>query len=90
MNRSLSNLERRFDNFGVNSLKVNDAMTRVAEREGFEPPIRLPVRRISSAVLSTTQPPLQVIDMTYILLDSVNAPNAIATEIATESSSFGL
>jgi hypothetical protein len=29
------------------------------EREGFEPPIRLPVCRISSAVLSTTQPPLQ-------------------------------
>ena len=62
----------------------------LAEREGFEPPIRLPVRRISSAVLSTTQPPLQVIDIIYILLDSVNAPNAIATEIATESSSFGL
>ena len=31
----------------------------VAERGGFEPPIRLPVCRISSAVLSTTQPPLQ-------------------------------
>ncbi len=31
----------------------------LAEREGFEPPIRLPVCRISSAVLSTTQPPLQ-------------------------------
>jgi hypothetical protein len=31
----------------------------MAEREGFEPPIRLPVCRISSAVLSTTQPPLQ-------------------------------
>src|SRR5262249_27955619 len=32
---------------------------RLAEREGFEPPIRLPVCRISSAVLSTTQPPLR-------------------------------
>ena len=32
---------------------------RMAEREGFEPPIRLPVCRISSAVLSTTQPPLR-------------------------------
>ena len=32
---------------------------RVAEREGFEPPIRLPVCRISSAVHSTTLPPLQ-------------------------------
>src|ERR1700720_4707703 len=31
---------------------------RVAEREGFEPPIRLPVCRISSAVHSTTLPPL--------------------------------
>ena len=36
----------------------------MAEREGFEPPIRLPVCRISSAVLSTTQPPLQAIDRT--------------------------
>ncbi len=32
---------------------------RVAEREGFEPPIRLPVCRISSAVHSTTLPPLR-------------------------------
>ncbi len=30
----------------------------MAEREGFEPPIELPLCRISSAVLSTTQPPL--------------------------------
>src|SRR5262245_5393024 len=35
------------------------ANNNLAEREGFEPPIRLPVCRISSAVLSTTQPPLQ-------------------------------
>jgi hypothetical protein len=34
-------------------------MRALAEREGFEPPIRLPVCRISSAVLSTTQPPLR-------------------------------
>ena len=32
----------------------------MAEREGFEPPIPLRVCRISSAVLSTTQPPLQI------------------------------
>jgi hypothetical protein len=32
----------------------------VAEREGFEPPIRLPVCRISSAVHSTTLPPLRI------------------------------
>ena len=30
----------------------------MAEREGFEPSIPLRVCRISSAVLSTTQPPL--------------------------------
>ena len=33
----------------------------LAEREGFEPPIRLPVCRISSAVRSTTLPPLQTV-----------------------------
>ena len=33
-------------------------LRRLAEREGFEPPIRLPVCRISSAVHSTTLPPL--------------------------------
>ena len=38
---------------------LNDNDICLAEREGFEPPIRLPVRRISSAVLSTTQPPLR-------------------------------
>ena len=32
-----------------------------AEREGFEPPIRLPVCRISSAVHSTTLPPLRMV-----------------------------
>src|ERR1700730_2250644 len=31
----------------------------LAEREGFEPPIRLPVCRISSAVHSTALPPLR-------------------------------
>ena len=35
----------------------------LAEREGFEPPIRLPVCRISSAVHSTTLPPLQLFDI---------------------------
>lgn len=36
--------------------KINDAM---AEREGFEPPVRLHVLRISSAARSTTLPPLR-------------------------------
>jgi hypothetical protein len=31
----------------------------VAERQGFEPWVPLPARRISSAVLSTTQPSLR-------------------------------
>jgi hypothetical protein len=38
----------------------------VAEREGFEPPIQLPVCRISSAVLSTAQPPLRYHETTTI------------------------
>ena len=37
--------------------------TDLAEREGFEPPIRLPVCRISSAVRSTTLPPLQALKL---------------------------
>ncbi len=32
----------------------------MAEREGFEPSIESPLCRISSAVLSTTQPPLHM------------------------------
>ena len=35
---------------------------KLAEREGFEPPIGLHLCRISSAVRSTTLPPLQTID----------------------------
>src|SRR5262249_55387550 len=34
-------------------------LDQMAERVGFEPTIRLPVCRISSAVLSTAQPPLR-------------------------------
>ena len=34
-------------------------MAEMAEREGFEPPVELPPRRISSAVHSTTLPPLR-------------------------------
>ena len=32
----------------------------LAEGEGFEPPVRLPVRLISSQVPLTTQPPFQI------------------------------
>ena|SRR6516165_497251 len=38
----------------------------LAEREGFEPPIRLPVCRISSAVHSTTLPPLQTSNFNHL------------------------
>ena len=36
-------------------------ISKMAERVGFEPTMELPPRRISSAVLSTTQPPLRCI-----------------------------
>ena len=38
---------------------AREAASRMAEREGFEPPVRLHVLRISSAARSTTLPPLQ-------------------------------
>ena len=38
---------------------VQGGKCKMAEREGFEPPVRLPVLRISSAARSTTLPPLQ-------------------------------
>ena len=38
----------------------------MAEREGFEPPIGLHLCRISSAVHSTTLPPLQAIEVIRI------------------------
>jgi len=36
----------------------------MAEREGFEPPMELPPCRISSAVQSTTLPPLREVEPT--------------------------
>ncbi len=38
---------------------VHGGECKMAEREGFEPPVRLPVLRISSAARSTTLPPLR-------------------------------
>jgi hypothetical protein len=52
----------------------------LAEREGFEPPIPLRVCRISSAVLSTTQPPLRSVD----LYDYFGRPQVLDLVIATE------
>src|SRR5215472_4485797 len=53
----------------------------LAEREGFEPPIRLPVCRISSAVLSTTQPPLQLFEQIYNSDFCGMAKSPFATEL---------
>ena len=41
----------------------------IAEREGFEPPVQLPVHRISSAARSTTPASLQ-----YVRTPSVHLP----------------
>ncbi len=46
---------------GRKAVKKSMKTMRMAEREGFEPPMELPPCRISSAVLSTTQPPLRVV-----------------------------
>ena len=50
---------RRYDQLVHGNSQCSLFFTAMAEGEGFEPPIRLPVCRISSAVLSTTQPPLR-------------------------------
>ena len=42
----------------------------MAEREGFEPPVELPPRRISSAVHSTTLPPLREMRAARRLVDT--------------------
>jgi site-specific DNA recombinase len=49
------------------------AMNELAEREGFEPSVRLPVRLISSQVHSTTLPPLRCIDVS---IRNFNKPDA--------------
>jgi hypothetical protein len=56
----------------------------MAERGGFEPPIRLPVCRISSAVHSTTLPPLPVPDARWSRAGAV-----IAACVARDKGSGG-
>ena len=48
-----------FPQMAVSMFQLAPRMIDLAEREGFEPPIRLPVCRISSAVHSTALPPLR-------------------------------
>ena len=55
---SLANVRKHWGFQRGRNKRESFVKNRLAEREGFEPPIRLPVCRISSAVLSTTQPPL--------------------------------
>jgi hypothetical protein len=57
----------------------------LAEREGFEPPIRLPVCRISSAVHSTTLPPLQALENASISSWRHNPKYAVCYPFATLS-----
>jgi hypothetical protein len=66
--RTIENDGERVQTLGCSEVPVKqmfwgcvrmNANSAVAEREGFEPPIRLPVCRISSAVRSTTLPPLR-------------------------------
>jgi hypothetical protein len=57
--------------------KMQLLQTSLAEREGFEPPIRLPVCRISSAVHSTTLPPLR--SQRHQWLNSYIDANVLAT-----------
>ncbi len=52
-------VEGRFTRDRVAETILDHMQGIVAEREGFEPSVPLRVRRISSAVLSTTQPPLR-------------------------------
>jgi hypothetical protein len=73
---------------GTHSIVKNSIRNQheLAEREGFEPPIPLRVCRISSAVLSTTQPPLQRFDRYSYFGRSQVFEIVNATEIATETS----
>src|ERR1700761_8498569 len=57
---SIGSLRQRFEGASLGGLPPGVPKEgRVAEREGFEPSIPLRVCRISSAVLSTAQPPLR-------------------------------
>jgi hypothetical protein len=53
----------------------------LAEREGFEPPIGLHLCRISSAVHSTTLPPLQAIENNEVFLERSIPKREFATAL---------
>ena len=60
------------------------AKASLAEREGFEPPIGLHLCRISSAVHSTTLPPLQAIEVIRINLGMVDPETSKCYRFATQ------
>ncbi len=57
----------------------------MAEREGFEPPVPLRVLRISSAVRSTTLPPLRGGGRAPVVRAQYHGPRAAHKRIATET-----
>ena len=61
----------------------------LAEREGFEPPVRLPVLRISSAARSTTLPPLRGREGEHEPAFGVGAPISMASRGAQGASPAG-
>ncbi len=48
----------------------------MAERGGFEPPVRFPVRRFSKPVLSATQSPLRMLRWSYSIAQSHEASSS--------------
>src|SRR5258708_33638611 len=68
-----------------NSIKSISCIICLAEREGFEPPIGLHLCRISSAVHSTTLPPLQAIEVIRINQGTVAPEISKCYRIATQS-----
>ena len=62
----------------------------MAEREGFEPPIRLPVCRISSAVHSTTLPPLQCFEIYSVFGSTQSLLQPLLPKLLPNASIFNL
>src|SRR6266568_2016382 len=61
----------------------------LAEREGFEPPIRLPVCRISSAVHSTARPPLPACGERVGMRGGTDADQGICRSPSPDLASLG-
>ena len=66
-------LQGKMENRGENRFLRSNFKMKMAERGGFEPPVRLPVRRFSKPLLSATQPPLRYIKLNRFFYHSVNS-----------------